>query len=180
MTLIETIVGIFIMLLVFLSIFGSFRLAIELVYNTKAKTGAVALITEQMEYVRARTYDAVGTVGGIPAGPIPQIQHKTINTILYTIRTLIQYVDAPEDGLGAADTNNVTADYKSIKVEVTWSVHGKPRSTFAVTRISPHGVETLGSGGTLRVEAFNALAAFISGATVRIENAGARPAVEVA
>ena len=179
MTLIETIVGIFIMLLVFLSIFGSFRLAIELVYNTKAKTGAVALITEQMEYVRARTYDAVGTIGGIPAGSIPQSQQKTLNNILYTIRTLIQYVDAPEDGLGAADTNNVTADYKSIKVEVTWSVHGKPRSTFAVTRISPHGVETLGSGGTLRVEAFNALAAFISGATVRIENAGAVPAVDV-
>ncbi|OGG44130.1 hypothetical protein A2841_03975 [Candidatus Kaiserbacteria bacterium RIFCSPHIGHO2_01_FULL_48_10] len=179
MGLIETVIGVAIMLAVFLSLFAGFRLAIELVYNTKAKTGAVALITEQMESVRGRTYDAVGTVGGIPAGDIPQIQQKTLNNIAYTIRTLIQYVDAPEDGLGAADTNAVTADHKSIKVEVTWAVHGKSRSTFAVTRVSPHGVESLLNGGTLRVNTFNALATPVPGATVRIQNQASTPTVDV-
>ena len=49
LSLIDVIVGVFVMLLVFLGIFGAFRISIELVFSTKAKTGATSLITERME-----------------------------------------------------------------------------------------------------------------------------------
>ncbi len=179
MTFVDVIVGVAIMLIVFLGIFGAFQVAIELVLTTKAKAGGVALVTEQLEYVRGLPYDSVGTVGGIPSGPIEQLSQETINGILYTVRTLVLYTDAPEDGLGEADSTGVTADYKTIKVEALWSIRGVSRSTSALTRIAPNGVESLAAGGTLRVNVFDALQQPVSGAAVRIENPGVSPAVDL-
>ncbi len=179
MTLIDVVVGTALMLTVFLSLFAAFKLSIELVHGTKAKAGAIALMTEQMEYVRGLPYEDVGTVGGIPAGPIEQQISRELNGIQYTVRTLIQYMDAPEDGLDAADTNGITADYKSVKVAALWSVRGNARSTFSVTRISPHGVESLTNGGTLRVNVFNANTEPVQGANVSIVNVVTNPVVSL-
>lgn len=179
MTFIDVIAGTAIMLVVFLGIFGAFKLSLELVYNTKARTGGVSLVTERMEYVRSLSYDAIGTVGGIPAGTIPQVATDSMNGVLYTLRTLIEYEDAPEDGLDDLDENGITADYKIIKVESLWSVHGSSRSVFAVSRIAPHGIETIVGGGTLRVNVINSFADAIQGASVRVENPDLDPAVDV-
>ena len=179
MTLIDVIVGSAIMLVVFLSIFAAFKLSIELVYNTKAKIGAVSLVTERMEYLRGLPYDSVGTAGGIPAGPVAQLEQRSLNAITYTVRTLIQYEDSAEDGLGDDDENAVTADYKTVKVEVLWSVKGSGRSVSAVTRVAPPGMETLAGGGTLRVNVVDAALGVLPGASVRIVNAAAVPAIDV-
>lgn len=179
MTLVDVVVGVGVMLVIFLSIFGAFKIAIDLVFSTKAKAGGVALTTQQMEYIRGLAYDAIGTVGGIPSGSIPQLQQQSVNGIQYTVRTLVLYVDAPEDGTGGSDSTGVTADYKLIKVETLWSIRGSSRSTFAVSRVSPHGVEALTNGGTLRVNVFDALAAPVGDATVRIQNASTSPAIDV-
>jgi len=178
-TLIDVIVGTAIITIVFLGIFGAFQLSIELVFNTKAKTGAVSLVTEQMEFIRSLGYDAVGTVGGIPSGAIPQLSQEPLNGVTYTVRTFIQYEDAPEDGLDVLDENGITADYKTIKVEVLWTTRGFSRSAIAVSRVAPSGIETITGGGTLRVNVINSLASPVSGASVRIKNAGASPAVDV-
>ena len=169
-SLIDVVVGTFIMLTVFLGLFGAFRISVELVLSTKAKTGAVSLMTEKMETIRSLAYSDVGTVGGIPAGNLPQVEQVTLNGISYTINTLIQYEDAPQDGLDAADENSITADYKVVKVEVFWNVKDSSRSTFAVTRIAPVGIETLTGGGTLTINVFDAAAQPIQGADVRIVN----------
>ena len=129
--------------------------------------------------VRALAYDDVGTVGGIPAGNIAQLEQVTLNGVLYTLRTLIQYVDAPEDGLDLLDENGITADYKLVKVEATWNVKSSARSLFAVTHIAPKGIESLTGGGTLRVNVFDATAAPVEGASVRIVNNTANPAIDV-
>ncbi|MEK7063370.1 MAG: carboxypeptidase-like regulatory domain-containing protein [Patescibacteria group bacterium] len=179
MTFIDVVVGVSLMLLVFLSIFAAYQLAIELVYSTKAKAGGMSLVTQQLEYVRGLPYEEIGTVGGIPAGTIPQVATTSINNIQYTVRTLVLYTDAPEDGLGGADTTGITADYKTIKVEASWAVRSSPRSTFALTRVSPHGVESLTSGGTLRIEVFDALAAPLQGASVHIQNDVLVPTIDV-
>jgi len=179
LTLIDVVVGVAVMVMIFLAIFSAFRISIELVFSTKAKTGAVSLMAERLEYIRSLPYGSVGTLGGIPAGPIPQLEQTTLNGISYTIRTLVQYTDAPEDGLDTADMNAITADYKTVKVETLWSVKDSARSTFAVTRISPPGIETLADGGTLKVGVFDASVNPVGGATVHIVNAGAAPTVDV-
>lgn len=178
-SLIEVVVGVSIMTVVFLGIFGAFKLSIDLVFSTKTKIGAVALLTERMEYIRSLPYTSVGTVGGIPAGPVLQLEQVTLNGTVYTLRTFIQYTDAPEDGLGTADENSITADYKTVKVEVLWSVRDAPRTTSAVTYATPVGLETLDSGGTLQVNVFDALTQPVPQASVRIVNAAVQPAVDV-
>ncbi len=179
MSFIDVVVGTGIMLVVFLSIFGAYKLAIELVYNTKARVGAMSLVTSQLEYLRSLPYESLGTVGGIPSGMVPQLATTTRNNIPYTVRTLIIYKDDPADGSGAADTNSITADYKELKVEVVWAVRGRSFSTLAVTRVAPHGIESLTSGGTIRVNVFDALALPLQGVSVRIINASTSPAVDI-
>ena len=179
MTLIDVIVGTAIMLVIFLAIFGAFRISVELVYSTKAKTGAVSIMTEHLEYIRGLPYASVGTVGGIPAGGIPQSEEESLNGVTYTVHTLIQYTDAPEDGLDTNDENGITADYKTVKVEVVWSVKGSLRSTFAVTDIAPKGEESLNGGGTLHINVFDQAASPVVGATVRIVNSGTDPTIDV-
>lgn len=179
MTLIEVVVGVAVMTMVFFSLFGAFRISIELIFSTKAKTGAVALMTERIEYIRSLPYASVGTVGGIPPGVVPQVEQMSLNGIVYTVRTIIQYTDAPEDGLGVADSNAITADYKTVKVEVLWNVKDSPRSTFAVTRVAPSGIETLEGGGTLNVNVLNSTISPVEGATVHIVNNTTNPVVDV-
>lgn len=179
MSLIDVLVGVSIMLIIFLSIFGAFKLAIELVYSTKAKAGGMSLVSQQLEYVRGLPYTSIGTVGGIPSGPVAQLATTTINNIPYTVRTLVLYVDAPQDGSGSSDSTGVTADYKLVKVEATWTIKNAPRSTFAVTHIAPHGVESLTNGGTLRVNVFDAVAAPVPDASVRIQNTTTVPTIDL-
>ncbi len=179
MTFIDVIVGVGVMLVVFLSIFGAYRIAIDLVLNTKARIGGMSLVAQQLEYVRGLPYEDIGTVGGIPAGNILQLATTSLNNIQYTVRTLATYVDDPADGYGGADTNTITADYKEVKVETLWSVSGRSYSTLGLTRISPHGIESLTSGGTLRVNVFDALAAPVQGASVRVRNASTSPTIDL-
>lgn len=178
MSLIDVLVGTFIMLVVFLGIFAAFQLSIEIVFSSKAKNGAVALLTQHMESIRSRSYNNIGTVGGIPAGNIPQVQQDTLNGITYTINTLIQYEDAPDDGLDELDENGITADYKLVKVEIFWDIKGSSRSTFAVTRVAPVGEESLTGGGTLRVNVIDAGAQPIADVDVRVVNNTTVPTID--
>ncbi|PIT91162.1 hypothetical protein COU17_01825 [Candidatus Kaiserbacteria bacterium CG10_big_fil_rev_8_21_14_0_10_49_17] len=178
-SLIDVLVGISLMLIVFLGIFGAFQLAIELVTSNKAKTGALALANERLEYIRALSYGDVGTVGGIPSGALVQEEEILLNQTTYTRRTFVQYVDAPEDGEGTADENGITADYKKAKVEVLWESRGSLRLVSLVTTIVPAGIETLDGGGTLALTVFDALGVPIPSAEVTIVNNETDPVIDV-
>lgn len=179
MSLIEMIVGIAIFIVVFTGLFAGFRLAISIIADSKAKTGALALLSQQLEFIKSIPYDSLGTQGGIPSGTIPQTATSTLNVTRYTVRTLIQYVDQPQDGLGVLDANGITADAKQAKVEVTWQDRDIPRSLSAVTVLSPVGIESIAGGGTLRINVFDALAQPVASAQVRVENASLIPPVDV-
>ena len=177
--LIDAIVGIALMALAVFSIFGAFKLSVEVIGNSKARVGALALAQERIEEIRSMAYDDIGTVGGIPSGDIPQTETVSLNNISYTRKTLVQYVDDPKDGSGDNDENGITADYKRAKVTVSWNTTGQGRSVFLVTNIVPKGIETVSGGGTLIVNVFDALGAPVSGANVHIENNSLSPAVSV-
>lgn len=178
-TLLDTIVGVTLMLTVFLGITAAFQLSVDMVTNNKARTGAAALAQEQLEYIRSLSYDATGTTGGIPAGAIPQVEQITLNGVAYTRRVLVKYLDDPKDGLGAADENNIITDSKEIKVEVSWDAPGGLRYVTLVSRASPSGIEQLVPGGTISITVVNATAQPVVDAAVRIENASTSPAIDV-
>jgi hypothetical protein len=178
-SLIDVLFGISIFLIAFLGIFGVFRLSTELVVTNKAKVGALALANEQMEFLRSLSYDNVGTVGGIPTGNIPQLETIALNQTAYSRRTFIQYVDAPQDGLGALDENGITADYKVVKVEMSWSARGREQTLSLVSNIMPKGMESFAGGGTLRINVFNAFASPVPSAEVTVVNSGTIPPINV-
>ena len=179
LSFIDVVVASAIILLVFGGIIAGFRLSIALVALSSGQQGALSIANDQIEFLRSLSYDAVGTVGGIPGGNIPQEETITLNNIAYTKRVLIQYVDAEEDGIDLADENNVTADYKRARVSVSWKSRGTTYEEVLVTNIVPKGVETTEGGGTLRVEVFDALVNPVENADIRIINASTSPAIDV-
>ncbi len=178
MSFIDVLVGIAIMLIVFTGL--TVLLSTSLKVSTLAKNRSVAttIAEGQMEYIRSLSYDSVGTVGGIPAGIIPQYATTTTNGLTVVTRTLIEYIDDPADGLGALDTNGIDTDYKRIKISATYSVSGKPHTLNIVSNFSPSGIETNAGGGTLKISVVNAVGTGVSGATVHIVNASSSPTVD--
>src|SRR3989344_9568282 len=146
------------MLLVFVSIAAAFQLSLQVVTNNRVRAGAIVLVNERMEYLRSLSYNQIGVEGGIPAGIVPQVETVTWNAVTYTRRTSVLYSDDPEDGLGASDENSITADYKTIRVEVSWESREGERSINLVGRVSPTGIETDVPGGTLTIYVVNTAA----------------------
>lgn len=178
MSLVDVIVGTALVLIVFLALLGLLRASLMVSSSAKAKAGATAVATTQMEYIRSLPYEAVGTVGGIPAGEIAQYATTTLNGIPYGVRTLIQYVDDPRDGSGGADSNTITTDYKRVRVATTYTFRGEEREVALVSNVAPPSIETTTGGGTLRIQTVDAQGAPVAGASVRIENPSLSPAVD--
>ncbi len=169
-TFVELLVTAAILALVFGGIMASVQFAVKLIGTAKAKTGAVSLANERLEYIRSLPYADIGTVAGIPPGSIPQNATTTLNGLTYYERVLIQYVDAPEDGLGGSDSNGILADYKRAKVEYSWLGQSGTSSIFLISDIAPPGIESTAGGGTLVVNVFDADVQPVSGAAVRVIN----------
>lgn len=179
MSFVDVVVGTALVLIVFLALFGLLRASALISSVAKNKATAVAIANAQVEYLRSLEYNEVGTEGGIPSGSIPQIATTTENGLDFVVRTFIQYVDDPKDGLGASDATGITTDYKRAKVTVTYVLSGKSRDVSLVTNIAPPGLETTTGGGTLRLEIVGATGQPVPGASVRIQNPSLSPSVDV-
>ncbi len=179
MTLIDVIVGSALVLIIFVSLLGILRASILVSSLAKARAGASSLAGSQMEYLRGLSYDALGTIGGIPAGNIPQNKTIVLDGVTYTVRTYIQYIDDPADGLGADDTNGITTDYKLAKIVVSYVSAGATREVTLLSNFSPVGIETTNGGGTLLIHVVNFSGTVLAGATVRIVNASTTPAIDL-
>lgn len=175
---VEMIVTAAIMSLVFGGLFQAFQVMTNVVATSKAKSGALSLISERMEYIRSLPYNSVGTDGGVPAGILPQNSTTTFNGILYSERILVQYVDDAADGSGGADSNGILSDYIQTKVEYTWTYRGVTDSMFLVSNIVPPGIESTLGGGTIRVNVFDATVMPVPGAAVRFINNETSPAID--
>jgi len=178
-SLVEVLVVASILLLVFGGLLYGYKFTLDLVLVSRSEMTAMSLMNSQMEYIQSLAYDAVGTQGGVPAGPILQNSTTTLNTISFNQRVLIEYVDDPADGTGSADSNGITTDYKRVKIEYTWTVAGNERSMFLVSNIVPRSIESDVGGGTLRVNVFNASVTALPGALVRLVNTTATPPIDV-
>lgn len=178
-TLVEVIVVSAVMLLVFGGLLEGFRYSLNLISTSRAKMSALTVANDTVEYIRSLSYNAVGTVSGIPPGMIPQISTTTLNSIQFTQKVLVEYIDDPADGIGVLDSNGITTDYKQAKVTLSWSLKGTPHSIFLVTNIIPRSIETSVGGGTLRVNVFDATVTPLPGATVRLVNNTLVPPIDV-
>ena len=176
--LVDVIVGVALMLIIFLSLFGVLRASLMLSALAKAKATAVELASTQMEYLRGLSYDALGTVGGIPAGLVPQTATTTVDGVAYATRTFIEYKDDPADGTGAQDANIVTTDYKTGKVTVSYSMSELAKSISLISNFAPPGIESSTGGGTLSIHVVDAENADVTDASVHIINDSVAPTAD--
>lgn len=176
--LVDVIVGIALMLVLFLALFGVLRASLMLSTLAKAKASAVELASSQMEYLRGLSYDSLGTVGGVPSGVVPQTSTTTVDGISYAVRTFIIYKDDPADGSGAQDSNNITTDYKTGKVVVSYTLNGLAKSIDLISNFIPPGIESSTGGGTLSIHVVDAASANVSGASVHIVNVSTAPTID--
>lgn len=179
MSLIDVVIGSALIVIVFLALFGILQAAVALSTLIKNESTATAIANGQMEYIRSLPYTSVGTVGGIPAGAIQQNATTTEDGTGYGVRTFIDYYDDPSDGIGAADANGITTDYKRIKVVVTYPAGRQTRQITLDSDYAPLGLETTLGGGTLQIKVVNAAGAPVSGATVTVTNASTTPTVNL-
>lgn len=178
-SLIDVIVGVALMLVLFLALFGVLRASLEVSALAKAKATAVEIGSTQIEYLRGLAYDSLGTLNGIPAGNVPQVATSTVDGIPYTIRTYIEYFDDTADGQGVSDTNHVTTDYKIGKITVSYSIHGVAKSVVLVSNFVPPGIESSTGGGTLSLHIVDALGNDVPDADVQIINASTSPTINL-
>jgi prepilin-type N-terminal cleavage/methylation domain-containing protein len=178
-SLVEILIVSAIMLVVFGGLLISFRYSLELISHSRAKLTALTLANDSMEYIRSLSYNAVGTVSGIPSGLIPQVSTTSLNGIVFTKRVLIEYIDDDGDGLGALDSNGITTDYKQAKVSLEWTLRGVTKEVYLVSNIIPRSIETDVNGGTVRVNVFDDATVPLPGADVRLINTTLVPNIDV-
>lgn len=178
-SLIDVIVGIALLLIFFMALFGLLRASLVLSTLAKASATATSIASVQMEYLRGLSYDNLGTIGGIPSGVVAPTATTTTDGLSYVTQTFISYVDDPADGLGANDTNGITTDYKRARVAVSYSIAGQSKSVVLVSDFAPPGIETTNGGGTLAINVVNASGTPVSSATVHITNPSTSPTVDL-
>lgn len=128
-TLIEVLVGVFLMLLIFSGFFAAYAASADLVRSASARMGGITLAASAVESIRGLPYADVGTVDGTPAGVLLSSELKALNGVTYTLRTVVVYIDDAANGAGD--------DYKSVKVEALWNFRGSPQSTSLITYAAP-------------------------------------------
>jgi type II secretory pathway pseudopilin PulG len=181
-SLVEVIVVAAISTLIFGTMFASFQFSLELLNNSRAKLSALSLANDRLEFIRSLSYNDVGTLGGIPAGTIPQNSTTTLNGIVFSERVLIEYVDDPGDGQDTAttsDSNGIPSDYKRVKVEYTWTMASSTDRISMITNIVPRSIETTAGGGTIRVSVVDEAFTFLPGASVRLVNNSITPSIDI-
>jgi len=175
LTLVEVLVGSFLMLVVFFGIFGLIRLSIKLIAQSKARIVATAFANQKIEQVRNLPYNQIGTVGGIPAGTIPETETITSNGVSFSIKTTVIYIDDPFDNTFPNDP--FSWDYKRVKVAASW-IGFMAGTVDLVTDVAPKGIETTGGGGVISILVFDANGQSVPQVSIHIENSAVSPAID--
>jgi hypothetical protein len=177
-TLMDTLVGMSLMVIMVTGVAATFQLSVDVVTNSKARSAAVGLASQRLEYIRSIPYASIGMQHGIPSGIIPETESAVANGIIFTRTTYIEYVDDPADGLGVSDTNNIEEDYKAVRVEVAWNFHGRIRSVVLATRVSPPGIESNVIGGVLSFLVTTSGGTPLQGVPIEVINNSLTPTID--
>ncbi len=177
-TMIETVVAIGVFSIFFAAIAFILQQVLINIGTSRLRAVALSLGQEKMELVRNLPYTSVGTSGGIPSGPIAQSENITINSQVFTIKTDILYIDDPYDG--SAPTDPIPADYKRVRIQVTWEgIYPSRVPVTLVSNVVPNGIESNPGGGTLYIQVINAQGQPVTNANVSVVNTTVNPNINI-
>jgi len=169
-TLIEVLVGIFLVLIVFVGIFGAYQLALKVISQSRNKITATSIANKEIEIIRNLPYESVGVRDSFPDGVLEANKTETINNVQYSIETRVDYVIDPADGI-APPEDECPNDYKRIEVRVSWSGFFSGQVKL-VTDIAPQTLaqECAQVGGILSVSVFDSHGLMVSSPLIEVKN----------
>ena len=175
-TLIEVLVGTFLVLVIFSGIVGAYQLGIKTLNLSKNRVTAAAIAAGQIEKIRNLPYESTGTIGAsLPyAQGILNSSTTTIrNGVEFTIETQVKYISDDADGGQGIDDCNL--DYKRAGVKVSWSGIFGGEVQLATDAAPKNKIEELNScatqpGGLLSVQVFDAIGIMVASALIEIFN----------
>ncbi|OGY88901.1 MAG: hypothetical protein A2677_02690 [Candidatus Komeilibacteria bacterium RIFCSPHIGHO2_01_FULL_52_14] len=98
-TLLETILGIAIFVLVGLAVFSAYGNLQRLVRVSSERTAANSILQEEMESIHAIPFTNLGLRDSVPAGALEPLKTVVRNNQSYEVRTIIRNIDDPFDGI---------------------------------------------------------------------------------
>jgi type II secretory pathway pseudopilin PulG len=179
-TIVETVVGIAIFVILALGVLGCYTALSRSVRAARQKVVLSTLAAERLEIVRNIPYAQVGTVNGNPSGSLPDLSNPFLTTlegIQYKVFYEITYIDDPADGTILAGTDPSPNDYKQVKMTVLNI--GTNQETPFVTNVSPKGLESISNAGALLIQVFDANGQPINDASVAIDNTILNPDIHL-
>jgi prepilin-type N-terminal cleavage/methylation domain-containing protein len=177
-TLLELVIASGVLLILAHAFFSLITTSYQLLGHARVQATARALANQQLETVRNLAFDDIGTGGGIPDGPLPQVQVINLNGQDFTVNTSVVYVDDPFDDV--APTDLLPTDYKQVKVAISWEgTFPANRQIEVITTVAPRGVESTAGGGTLAILVFDSQGQPVSQANIHIEAPAATPPVDL-
>jgi prepilin-type N-terminal cleavage/methylation domain-containing protein len=175
-TLVETLVGSAIFLMVALSAYGAFSAVMNAVLASRARVAATLVANEKVEIIRNLPYADVGILGGLPVGKIAKTQTIVRDNYSFTITTTIRSVDDPFDGtIGGFPADTSPADYKLVDLDINCSNCKYFNPLKFVTLVAPHALETASANGALFIQVFDRGGIPVPGASVHIVNTQTNP-----
>ncbi|MDE2018958.1 MAG: hypothetical protein KGJ13_01275 [Patescibacteria group bacterium] len=176
-SLIDLIIAIAIIALLFGGVYLVYFSIISAATNVGARTAASEAIGNELEMIRNLPYADVGTVGGIPAGVIPQNRTSTINNFTIALRTTVFNIHDPYDAASGSVPN---ADYKLVTVTASCPtcVHFVPMGI--TTTVAPPNLQAAAAqGGVIIVNVLDGNGIGVPGAEVQVVNASVTPSIDL-
>jgi len=175
-TLVESLVGVAVFMIIAVSVYQAYGLAMNAIRSSRIKITATALANEEFEIARNLSYADVGIVGGLPLGKIPHTQTLVRDGTEFTVETTIRNIDDPFDGTIGGSPNDLSpADYKLIGIDISCASCRNFALLRFTTFVAPRALETASTNGALFVQVFDAVGQPVQGANVHIENNQANP-----
>lgn len=171
LSLIDVLVGVSLILIVFLGVFGAFRLGFRAIYQAQNKIAAGSIANQRIEMARNLEYESVGTIGAtLPyADGFFESQEIIVqNGIDYSVETQVKYVIDDADGI-ADPEDSCPNDYKRIDVEVSWpGIFGSAISLSADIMPSNLVEECIQTGGVFSILVFDAFGAMVPSPLIEV------------
>ena len=175
-TLIETLVGSTVFLLVALSAYKAFGILMDAVSISQTKLAGTTLANEKFEIIRNLPYTDVGIIGGLPVGKIQRIQTVLRDKYSFVVETTIRSVDDTFDGtIEGNPTDTSPADYKLVDLDITCPACKLFSPLSFTTLVAPHALETASTNGALFIKVSDAGGLDVSDASVHIVNTQTNP-----
>ncbi len=179
-TLVETLVGAFILVVVSLGIYQGFFAATQIVNLGKIKTEAGLLANEQFELIRNLPYQSVGIAGGLPAGVLPRSQSFARSGVTFLATTTIRNLDDPFDGtIGGAPNDTAPADYKIVSLTIGCAGCVLRNELIFTTTVAPKSVESASGNGALFISVIDADGQPVPQVGVHVENNQLTPVINL-